>query len=175
MDGGYRQRNKKGVGCVKDSCARNVWEKRNECPNTGGVSNERRNSAPSSERDTWSKVTWLGEAKNLVRRPSPFWCNAEISGFLWCAANWIIILLTENSMPLFGGDRFFFPLQERQVDQKIVAEVCSLRLDGATPERVAMAVQRRNKRADIRVAYELLLDGKKAKLRKEGRQTNFPV
>lgn len=50
----------------------------------------------------------------------------------------------------------------------MVAEVCALNLPGATPERVAMAVRRRNKRADIRVAYELLLDSKKAKHRKEG-------
>lgn len=59
--------------------------------------------------------------------------------------------------------------QERILDQEVVAEVCALKLPGATPERVAMAVQRRNKRADIRVAYELLLDSKKAKHRKEGR------
>lgn len=58
--------------------------------------------------------------------------------------------------------------QERQLDPKIVAEVCSLNLKGLTPEKVAMAVQRRNKRADVRVAYELLIDSKKAKLRKEG-------
>lgn len=59
--------------------------------------------------------------------------------------------------------------QERQLDPKIVAEVCSLNFKGLTPEKVAMAVQRRNKRADVRVAYELLIDSKKAKLRKEGR------
>lgn len=46
--------------------------------------------------------------------------------------------------------------------------MCLLKLPGATPEKVAMAVQRRSKRADIRVAYELLLDSKKAKHRKEG-------
>ncbi|CAM9363048.1 unnamed protein product, partial [Scytosiphon promiscuus] len=57
--------------------------------------------------------------------------------------------------------------RERILDQEVVAEVCALKLPGATPEKVAMAVQRRNKRADIRVAYELLLDSKKAKHRKE--------
>lgn len=49
-----------------------------------------------------------------------------------------------------------------------MADVCALRLKGASPEKVAMAVQRRNKRADFRVAYELLLDHKKARIRKEG-------
>ncbi|CBN77875.1 SNF1-related protein kinase [Ectocarpus siliculosus] len=57
--------------------------------------------------------------------------------------------------------------EERALDQEVVAEVCLLKLPGATPEKVAMAVQRRSKRADIRVAYELLLDSKKAKIRKE--------
>lgn len=50
----------------------------------------------------------------------------------------------------------------------MVADVCALKLPGVTPEKVAMAVQRRSKRADIRVAYELLLDSKKARHRKEG-------
>ncbi|CAN0305466.1 unnamed protein product, partial [Laminaria digitata] len=57
--------------------------------------------------------------------------------------------------------------EERALDEGVVADVCALRLRGPTPEKVAMAVQRRNKRPDIRVAYELLLDHKKAKLRKE--------
>lgn len=59
-------------------------------------------------------------------------------------------------------------IQERELDEGVVADVCALNLDGVSPEKVAMAVQRRNKRADIRVAYELLLDSKKAKQRKEG-------
>lgn len=58
--------------------------------------------------------------------------------------------------------------QERELDQLVVADVCALKLPGVTPQKVAMAVQRRNKRADIRVAYELLLDSKKARHRKEG-------
>lgn len=64
--------------------------------------------------------------------------------------------------------RCFVPRQEREIDQLVVADVCALKLPGVTPEKVAMAVQRRNKRADIRVAYELLLDSKKARHRKEG-------
>lgn len=59
--------------------------------------------------------------------------------------------------------------QERTLDTDVVDEVCSLKgLEGATPEKVAMAVQRRNRRTAFRVAYELLLDQKKAKMRKEG-------
>lgn len=63
---------------------------------------------------------------------------------------------------------FPFCVQEREIDQLVVADVCALKLPGVTPEKVAMAVQRRSKRADIRVAYELLLDSKKARHRKEG-------
>ena len=55
-----------------------------------------------------------------------------------------------------------------------MADVCTLKLRGATPEKVAMAVQRKSKRADIRVAYELLLDHKKAKIRKEGGEAGRP-
>ena len=65
--------------------------------------------------------------------------------------------------------------QERELDQLVVADVCALRLPGVTAEKVAMAVQRRNKRADIRVAYELLLDSKKARHRKEGGLRRAPA
>ncbi|CAM9756336.1 unnamed protein product, partial [Discosporangium mesarthrocarpum] len=55
--------------------------------------------------------------------------------------------------------------EERTIDLLVVREVCGLPLRGVTAERVAAAVQRRIKRTDIRVAYELLLDHKKTKLR----------
>ncbi|CAN0153559.1 unnamed protein product [Ascophyllum nodosum] len=66
------------------------------------------------------------------------------------------------SLPPFKIER-----EERLLDPDVVAEVCSLQLEGSTPEKVVMAVQRRIKRVDFRVAYELLLGHKKANLRKE--------
>ena len=75
---------------------------------------------------------------------------SAIDGFLMC---WRVFVVGE---------------QERLLDPDVVAEVCSLQLEGSTPEKVVMAVQRRIKRVDFRVAYELLLGHKKANLRKEG-------
>jgi hypothetical protein len=55
--------------------------------------------------------------------------------------------------------------EERLLDPEVLSEVCRLKL--VTRDKLVSALRRRNRRTDLKVAYELLLDQKRARLRKE--------
>jgi 5'-AMP-activated protein kinase catalytic alpha subunit len=58
---------------------------------------------------------------------------------------------------------------ERQLDREIIQAVSRLGVKGVTPseEGIVSAVRRQSRRADLRVAYELLLDRKRQRIRME--------
>ena len=55
--------------------------------------------------------------------------------------------------------------QERVIDDECIREVCAAPFRGVNWNRVLEAIQRKNQRHDLRVAYEIILDHKQAKQR----------
>ena len=55
--------------------------------------------------------------------------------------------------------------QERVIDEECIREVLKSPFRGVTGQRVLDAIQRRNQRHDLKVAYEIILDHKQAKQR----------
>jgi hypothetical protein len=53
----------------------------------------------------------------------------------------------------------------RGIDEEVVFEVCRAPFRGVSRKKVIDAVMRKNRRHDLRVAYEIILDAKQAKAR----------
>ena len=68
-----------------------------------------------------------------------------------------------------------FTQTERVIDEECIREVCAAPFRGVTWQRVLDAIQRRNQRHDLKVAYEIILDHKQAKVKSTHLPTHPPT